>query len=138
METPPDNNERAVGLEIEIMQVLDASKWKYGLQIANEIAERRMARGARPNFSYTITKRFRRDKQPRVEDYSPRTSIYVVLTRMVARNFLETRLETPEEQPLPGPPRLLYRLAPGGQRAKLRIPATRSSQDNWGDEPQPA
>lgn len=137
MEQPP-NNERAGGLEIEVLQVLDAASWKYGLQIAFEIGARRMERGSRPNLSYSIARHFRSDKEPRIEDYIPRNTIYTVLTRMVARGLLEFRLETPEEQAVRGPLRRLYRLAPGGERAKLSLLATRSRQGDWEGEPEPA
>lgn len=46
-----------------------------------------------------------------------RTSIYVVLTRMVARGLLETRLETDEEQTSRGPKRRLYKITGYGLAA---------------------
>ncbi len=45
-----------------------------------------------------------------------RTSIYVVLTRMVARRLVKTRLETDAEQKTRGPKRRLYQATEYGRK----------------------
>jgi DNA-binding PadR family transcriptional regulator len=45
-----------------------------------------------------------------------RTSIYVVLTRMVAHGFLQARLETDQEQKVRGPKRRLYKVTNYGAK----------------------
>ena len=44
-----------------------------------------------------------------------RTSIYVVLTRMLVHGLVEARLETDEEQKVRGPKRRLYRITKYGK-----------------------
>ena len=48
-----------------------------------------------------------------------RSSIYVILTRMVARGYLGSRLETIEEQEKPGPQRRLYKITAFGQAMQV-------------------
>ena len=43
-------------------------------------------------------------------------SIYVILTRMVARGFLKARYETDEEKKVRGPRRRLYKITPFGEQ----------------------
>src|SRR2546421_161056 len=45
-----------------------------------------------------------------------RTSIYVVLTRMLVHGLLEARLETDEEQKVRGPKRRLYKMTKYGRK----------------------
>jgi DNA-binding PadR family transcriptional regulator len=45
-----------------------------------------------------------------------RTSVYVVLTRMLVHGLLEARLETDEEQKVRGPKRRLYKITKYGRK----------------------
>ena len=49
------------------------------------------------------------------DDKLRRSSIYVLLTRMVARGYLSARLENEDEQDRPGPLRRLYEVTSFGQ-----------------------
>ncbi len=81
-----------VGQEMIILEMLIGNKELYGLEmVANSQDHPRGKLG--------------------------RNTIYVVLTRMVARGFLSARMQTDAEQPAPGPKRRLYKITAYGQAA---------------------
>ena len=56
------------------------------------------------------------------------SSVYVVLTRMVARGFVKARYETDAEKKTRGPRRRLYKITPfGEQQYDARLAAERSA-----------
>lgn len=55
-------------------------------------------------------------------------SVYVILTRMVARGFVKARYETDEEKKVRGPRRRLYKITPFGHQAyQMRIEGDRAA-----------
>jgi len=86
------------------------------------ILEQLMAAGGKPKFGLEIV----RDAP---KGTLHRNSIYVLLTRMVARGLLASRLETDEEQPRPGPRRRLYWCTDyGAQQYRVRRAADAAAE----------
>ena len=104
-----DELPRSNGQEFAVLELLAGCREKYGLEMV-KLEPKRLGRA----------------------------SIYVVLTRMVARGMLEDRLETDAEQKTRGPKRRLYKITGYGlkiYRARMAADAAIAKAMQGAEEP---